>query len=104
MRRVKPLSPAVSQQVDVLQDSVAVHALRHAEEVAFQNEFHPTLPYSTLLWHHPALMPQAASAYYMAKKIVRLTTAIGETVNNDPDVSDLLKVREAACYAFLSLT
>ncbi len=36
--------------------------------------------------------PQAASAYYMAKKIVRLTTAIGETVNNDPDVSDLLKV------------
>jgi hypothetical protein len=28
----------------------------------------------------------------MAKKIVRLTTAIGETVNNDPDVSDLLKV------------
>lgn len=35
---------------------------------------------------------KAASAYYMAKKIVRLVTAIGETVNNDPDVGDLLKV------------
>ncbi|KAK9840953.1 hypothetical protein WJX81_002313 [Elliptochloris bilobata] len=35
---------------------------------------------------------KAASAYYMAKKIIRLTTAIGETVNSDPDVSDLLKV------------
>ena len=33
----------------------------------------------------------------MAKKIIRLTTAIGETVNNDPDVSDLLKV--SAHYA-----
>ena len=61
-----------------------------------QAEFHPALT--------SAVMPQAASAYYMAKKIVRLTTAIGETVNNDPDVSDLLKVREAACNAFLSLT
>ena len=35
---------------------------------------------------------KAASAYYMAKKIVRLVTAIGETVNNDPEVGDLLKV------------
>lgn len=55
---------------------------------------HPTLT--------SAVMLQAASAYYMAKKIVRLTTAIGETVNNDPDVSDLLKAREAAYTAFLS--
>jgi Carbohydrate phosphorylase len=36
---------------------------------------------------------KAASAYYMAKKIVKLVNAIGETVNNDPDVGDLLKVR-----------
>ena len=35
---------------------------------------------------------KAASAYYMAKKIVRLVTAVGEVVNNDPDVGDLLKV------------
>ena len=33
----------------------------------------------------------------MAKKIIRLTTAIGETVNNDPDVSDLLKVPARLC-------
>ena len=33
----------------------------------------------------------------MAKKIIRLTTAIGETVNNDPDVSDLLKVPAHGC-------
>jgi starch phosphorylase len=35
---------------------------------------------------------KAASAYYMAKKIVKLVNAVGETVNNDPDVGDLLKV------------
>lgn len=35
---------------------------------------------------------KAASAYYMAKKIVALINAIGKTVNNDPDVGDLLKV------------
>jgi Carbohydrate phosphorylase len=36
---------------------------------------------------------KAASAYYMAKKIVKLVNAVGATVNNDPDVGDLLKVR-----------
>lgn len=35
---------------------------------------------------------KAASAYYMAKKIVKLVNAIGKTINNDPDVGDLLKV------------
>ena len=35
---------------------------------------------------------KAASAYYMAKKIVRLVTAVGEVVNNDSEVGDLLKV------------
>ena len=35
---------------------------------------------------------KAASAYYMAKKIVRLISRVGTVVNNDPDVKDLLKV------------
>jgi len=35
---------------------------------------------------------KAASAYYAAKKIVKLVNAIGSVVNNDPDVGDLLKV------------
>lgn len=44
---------------------------------------------------------KAASAYYMAKKIVKLVNAVGETVNNDPDVGDLLKVRcLASCAAW----
>lgn len=37
---------------------------------------------------------KAASAYRAAKKIVRLITAVGAVVNNDPEVGDLLKVRE----------
>ena len=36
---------------------------------------------------------KAASAYYMAKKIVRLVNAVGSVVNADPDVGDLLKAR-----------
>lgn len=35
---------------------------------------------------------KAASAYYMAKKIVALIVSVGETVNTDPEVGDLLKV------------
>jgi len=34
---------------------------------------------------------KAASAYYMAKKIVRLINRVGSVVNNDPEVKDLLK-------------
>ena len=35
---------------------------------------------------------KAASAYYMAKKMIKLVTAVGEVVNKDKDVGDLLKV------------
>merc|ERR1719491_376504 len=35
---------------------------------------------------------KAAAGYAMAKKIIRLTTAVAEKVNNDPEIGDLLKV------------
>eukprot|EP01025_Chloroclados_australasicus_P032602 TRINITY_DN33029_c0_g1_i7.p1 TRINITY_DN33029_c0_g1~~TRINITY_DN33029_c0_g1_i7.p1 ORF type:complete len:458 (-),score=71.98 TRINITY_DN33029_c0_g1_i7:346-1587(-) len=35
---------------------------------------------------------KAASAYDMAKRIIRLVTAVGEVLNNDPDTNDLLRV------------
>ncbi|KAK9916350.1 hypothetical protein WJX75_001605 [Coccomyxa subellipsoidea] len=35
---------------------------------------------------------KAASAYYAAKKIVRLINRVGAVVNSDPDVGDLLKI------------
>jgi starch phosphorylase len=35
---------------------------------------------------------KAASAYYMAKQIIRFICALGNLVNNDPDVKDKIKV------------
>ena len=35
---------------------------------------------------------KAAPGYFMAKRIIKLITAVGETVNNDPDVNRFLKV------------
>eukprot|EP00210_Caulerpa_lentillifera_P006067 g5797.t1 len=35
---------------------------------------------------------KAASAYDAAKRMIRLITAVGETINKDPEVGDLLKV------------
>ena len=35
---------------------------------------------------------KAAPGYFMAKRIIRLITAVGATVNNDPDVNRFLKV------------
>ena len=34
---------------------------------------------------------KAASAYDMAKRIVRLVTAVGEKINHDPDTQNLLR-------------
>lgn len=35
---------------------------------------------------------KAAPGYEMAKRIIKLVTAVGMKVNNDPDIGDLLKV------------
>ena len=57
---------------------------------------HPPLPIplqqATFVPRSVIFGGKAASAYVAAKKIVRLITAVGAVVNNDPEVGDLLKV------------
>jgi len=35
---------------------------------------------------------KAAPGYDMAKRIIKLVSAVGEKVNNDPDIEGMLKV------------
>ena len=35
---------------------------------------------------------KAAPGYEMAKKIIKLCHGVGEKINNDPDIGDLLKL------------
>ena len=97
-----------------------LHSRHHQQEVphraqtpghVVQNMFSVIHRYMTIKKASPAerkqMVPRvvvfggkAASAYYMAKKMIRLVTAVGDVVNNDPDVGDLLKVRHtSSCLA-----
>ena len=40
----------------------------------------------------PPPSQQAASAYDMAKRVIRLITAVGAKINNDPDTKDYLRL------------
>ena len=44
--------------------------------------------------HHPGTppSPHLSAGYEMAKRIIKLICAVGEKINNDKDVGDLLKL------------
>jgi glucan phosphorylase len=46
---------------------------------------------------------KAAPGYEIAKKIIKLVTTIGERINNDNDVGNLLKVVRKICYSLFLL-
>jgi len=43
---------------------------------------------------------KAFATYVQAKRIVKFITDVGETVNHDPEIGDLLKVHESNCFFF----
>ncbi|MGL1902774.1 MAG: glycogen/starch/alpha-glucan phosphorylase [Fibrobacterales bacterium] len=63
------------------------------------NVLHAIHLYCEIKYENKKIVPRtiivggkAAPGYYMAKLIIKLVTAVGEVVNNDKDVGDMLKV------------
>ncbi len=99
----KVLADILEEQQDVKINPESIFDIQvkriHEYKRQLLNVLHAIHLYGEIKYENKKIVPRtiiiggkAAPGYYMAKLIIKLVTAVGDVINNDKDVGDMLKV------------